>query len=75
MVNRYRRWRERSQADRGFDGEPPLHEGHFRLGMWYGDAPDRPWSPRAAQKRASAHGSGTSSTTSLIQPMAASPLM
>jgi hypothetical protein len=33
MVNRYRRWRERSQADRGFDGEPPLHEGHFRLGM------------------------------------------
>jgi hypothetical protein len=35
MVNRYRRWRERSQADRGFDGEPPLHEGHFRLGVWH----------------------------------------
>jgi hypothetical protein len=25
MVNPYRRWCERSQADRGFDGEPPLH--------------------------------------------------
>jgi hypothetical protein len=32
--DRCRRWRERSQADRGFDGEPPLHAGHFGFGIW-----------------------------------------
>jgi hypothetical protein len=34
--DRCRHWRERSQADRGFDGEPPLHAGHFGLDVWHG---------------------------------------
>src|ERR1700685_4346933 len=50
MVNRYRRWRERSQADRGFDGEPPLHAGHFGLGMRHWDAQYPPGSPKPPGK-------------------------
>jgi hypothetical protein len=44
--DRCRRWRERSQADRGFDGEPPLHAGHFGLGMWLWGTPDPHSAPR-----------------------------
>jgi len=43
MVNRYHRRRERSQIDRGFDGQPPHGSDVFALGMW--DPPDPPWSP------------------------------
>jgi hypothetical protein len=41
-LNRDRRWRERSQTDRGFDSQPTRGPDDFTVGMRFGDTPDQP---------------------------------
>ena len=48
-LTRDRRWRERSQADGGFDRQP-THGPVFTLGMWSWDPPDPPCSSDRPQK-------------------------
>ena len=44
-LNRDRRWRGRSQADRGFDRQPAQGPDVFAVGMRHRDALDQPRSP------------------------------
>jgi len=44
-LNRDRRWRERSQTDRGFDRQPAQGPDVFAVGMRHRDALDQPRSP------------------------------